>query len=105
MVALVENAREALADLCRKYQVSRLDLIGSATRQDFNPAPPPHGSDIDFVVEFADLSHDAANRYLGLMVDLEDLMGRPIDLVSYTGIRNPIFKEMVDRTRVCLYAA
>jgi predicted nucleotidyltransferase len=49
---------------------------------------------------------NAADRYLGLLVDLEDLFGgRKIDLVSYRAMRNPYFKQVVDRTRVLLYAA
>ncbi len=58
------------------------------------------------MVEFNDLTvQNAADRYLGLMIDLEDLFGRRIDLVSYPAIRNPYFKQVVDNTRVTLYAA
>ena len=102
MNAIVEQHREQLLALCRRYDIRRLDLIGSATRDDFDPVT----SDLDFVVEFENLTPDnAADRYLGLMIDLEDLFGRKIDLVSYPGIRNPYFKKVVDRTRVTLYAA
>lgn len=63
-------------------------------------------SDLDFIVEFNHFTvANAADRYLGLLVDLEDLFARKIDLVSYRAIRNPYFKEVVDRTRVQLYAA
>ena len=62
--------------------------------------------DLDFVVDFKDLTVDnAADRCLGLMIDLEDLFGRRVDLVSYPAIRNPYFKQVVDQTRVQLYAA
>lgn len=102
MNAIVEQPREQLLALCRKYEIRQLDLIGSATRDDFDPIT----SDLDFVVEFENFSPDnAADRYLGLMIDLEDLFGRKIDLVSYPAIRNPYFKKVVDRTRVTLYAA
>lgn len=102
MVAQIEQHRPELLALCRKYGVRRLDVFGSATRSDFDPGR----SDIDFVVEFNDFTvENAADRFLGLMVDLEDLFGRPIDLVSYRAIRNPYFKRVVDETRVPLYAA
>jgi predicted nucleotidyltransferase len=102
MVEVIEQCRSGLSDLCRKYDVRRLDLIGSAVRDDFDP----DRSDLDFVVEFNDFNVDnAADRYLGLMVDLEDLFSRPIDLVSYRAIRNPYFKQVVDQTRVPVYAA
>jgi uncharacterized protein len=102
MLALIEQHRPQLLDLCRKYGVKRFELFGSAARGDFDSAR----SDLDFVVEFNDFTvANAADRYLGLLVDLEDLFGRKIDLVSYPAIRNPLFKQVVDRTRVSLYAA
>jgi hypothetical protein len=57
-------------------------------------------------VEFKDFNlENAADRYLGLLIDLEDLFARKIDLVTYSSIRNPFFKQVVDQTRVRLYAA
>jgi predicted nucleotidyltransferase len=99
---LIEQHRSQLLELCHKYDVRRLDLFGSATRGDFDPI----NSDLDFIVEFNNFNVDnAADRYLGLLVDLEDLFGRRIDLVSYRAIRNPYFKQIVNDTRVTLYAA
>ena len=37
MVAVFENKREAIAALCRKYGVVRMDVFGSAVRDDFRP--------------------------------------------------------------------
>ena len=102
MIALIEQRRSDLLGLCRKHDVRRLDMFGSAAREDFDPIR----SDLDFVVEFNNFTIDNAfDRYFGLMVDLEDLFGRKIDLVSYPAIRNPYFKQVVDSTRVQLYAA
>lgn len=102
MTDLIERHRSQLLALCRKYDVRRLDVFGSALREDFDP----ERSDLDFAVEFNALTVDnAADRFLGLLVDLEDLFGRPVDLVSYRAIRNPYFKQIVDETRVPLYAA
>jgi uncharacterized protein len=102
MLHLIEPYRPAIAELCRKYRVSRLDLFGSATRPDFDPDK----SDLDFLVRFDDLNFsDASRRYFGLIEDLERLLGRKVDLVSDRAIRNPYFRQEVDRTRVTLYAA
>jgi predicted nucleotidyltransferase len=102
MLELIEQHRKEVDALCRKYGVARLEVFGSATNGSFDRSR----SDLDFVVEFSDLKlSDAADRYLGLLVDLEDLFGLKIDLVSYRAIRNPYFKQVVDQTRVPLYAA
>ena len=99
---LINQHRPRLLELCRKYDVRRMDVFGSAIRSDFDSGR----SDLDFIVEFNNFNVDnAADRYLGLMVDLEDLFGRKIDLVSYRAIRNPYFKQVVDKTRIKLYAA
>jgi hypothetical protein len=102
MSSLIEQHRDRLEVLCRRYDVRRLDIFGSAAGGAFDPAR----SDLDFAVEFNDFAVErAADRFLGLLVDLEDLFGRDVDLVSYRAIRNPVFKRIVDSTRVTLYAA
>ncbi len=102
MQSIVDQNRPELARLCERHRVKQLGLIGSALRTDFDAV----SSDLDFVVEFDHLTTvDAADRYFGLLADLEDLFQRRIDLVSYTAIRNPFFRQVVDRTRVTLYAA
>ena len=102
MLALTSSQSIQVGLLAEQYRVRRLDLFGSAVRDDFDE----HASDLDFVVEFEPLTPaDAADRYFGLLHGLEDLFGRPVDLVSYKSIRNPYFKAVVDRTRTPLYAA
>jgi predicted nucleotidyltransferase len=39
--------RDEIADFCRRNQVRRLDIFGSALREDFEP-----DSDVDVLVEF-----------------------------------------------------
>lgn len=102
MLELIEQRRPQLLELCRKYAVKRLELFGSAARGTFDPAR----SDLDFAVEFINFTvENAPDRFLGLLVDLEDLFGRRIDLVSYPAIRNTFFKQVIDQSRVSLYAA
>jgi hypothetical protein len=48
MVDLIAKHRQQLVELCRKYDVARLDVFGSAVRGDFDPAH----SDLDFLVDF-----------------------------------------------------
>ncbi|HEX4407998.1 MAG TPA: nucleotidyltransferase domain-containing protein [Xanthobacteraceae bacterium] len=102
MIADITQHREELAQLCRRFHVRRLDVFGSAARGDFDPTR----SDIDFLVEFAPMTPSAyADAYFELKEALERLFDRPIDLVTDAAIRNPYFRQGVERTRAPLYAA
>lgn len=102
MIAAIEAHRAELEALCRRHHVVRLELFGSAATlradQDVN--------DLDFLVEFeAQPAGGYADAYFGLPESLERLFGRPVDLVVDSAIRNPYFRESVDKTKALLYAA
>jgi predicted nucleotidyltransferase len=40
-----------------------------------------------------------------LLESLEQLFGRPVDLVVESAIKNPYFRQAIEPTRVLLYAA
>lgn len=102
MIAIVDQKRREMADLCRRFRVRRLELFGSAAGDRFNP----DRSDLDFLVEF-DHSNwvGAADRYFGLHESLEKLFNRPIDLVELPAIDNPYFLRGIETSRTLLYAA
>ena len=94
--------REALERLCRQFRVRRLELFGSAATGSFHPGE----SDVDFLVEFEPLSSGMlVDAYFGLLEGLEDLFGRPIDLVMASAIKNPYFQQSVNATKVLVFAA
>src|SRR5688572_156187 len=98
----VARHREALERLCRRFHVRRLELFGSAATGSFRPGE----SDVDFLVEFEQLPPgEYADAYFGLLFGLEDLLGRPIDLVAPEALKNPYFREAVDETKVLVFAA
>jgi predicted nucleotidyltransferase len=103
MIDEIALHREELRDLCRRYHVLRLDLTGSAARDDFDP----ERSDVDFLVEF-DRTHPEAmsfDTYFGLKESLERLLGRPVDLVESSAVRNPYLKAEFEQSRVALFEA
>jgi predicted nucleotidyltransferase len=102
MIAQIEQRRTEVEALCRRFQVRRLEVFGSAAAGDFRG----EASDLDFLVEFAPQAGPGyADRYFGLLESLEALFGRPVDLVVAGAIKNPYFRESVERTRAVLYAA
>jgi hypothetical protein len=102
MTPLLEPHRGDIEALCRRYHVRRLEVFGSAVRDDFDPAR----SDVDFLVEFEE-RHDVNffNAYFDLREDLITLLGRPVDLVMPSAIRNPVVKADIDAHRELFYAA
>lgn len=87
---------EQLREYCERYGVVRLDLFGSAARDDFNE----DRSDLDFLVTFEEPSKmDYADRYFGLLEDLQKLFNRKVDLIEEKAIRNPYFRRVVNRER------
>src|SRR5580700_1134984 len=102
MIELLPQHQEGITALCRQHGVHRLELFGSAAREDFDPAT----SDLDFFVEFlSDDWHGAADRWFGLQEGLEAIFQRKVDLVSVKAAKNPCFLESANRHRVLLYAA
>jgi len=98
--AMTLNRRDRIVDLlaarrddmARRFGVSRLSLFGSAARDELR-----NDSDIDVLVEFSGpASFDA---YFGLKDYLQDLTGRPVDLVTSRGLK-PRARAEVERELV-----
>jgi predicted nucleotidyltransferase len=103
MIDLIEKTLKELRELCVRYHVQRLELIGSAVTNNKFDAQK---SDIDFLVEFQPLKEgEYADTYFGLLEALESLFDRHIDLVMARAIKNPYFLESINRNRKVLYAA
>ena len=80
-------------EFCAHRGVSFLDLVGSTARDDFDPA----GSDIDVLVSFDGPA--TSERYFGVQFFLEDLLGRPVDLVTDKALR-PELRPFIEREAV-----
>jgi predicted nucleotidyltransferase len=103
MISLIQQTQPHIAILCRKYDVDRLYLFGSAATGTFDPAH----SDLDFVVSFRHRtpSGEYASRYLGLAEDLERLLKRSVDLITTEAIHNLYFRQELEASRQLIYAA
>ena len=101
MLPLIEAHRSEIAELCRRYQVQRLDVFGSAARgTDFDPAR----SDVDLLVRYLPEREPDLFRHFELRDALADRLGRPVDLVIETAVRNPFIRAGIERSRQPLYA-
>lgn len=97
---LIASRRQAIAQICRRYGVTRLDVFGSIATGEFGL----HSSDVDLIARFADArAPGIARRFFGLAEELERLLGRPVDLLSDEAFRNPYFAQEVAETRQTVY--
>jgi len=102
MISDIELPREELQALCRRFHVRRLDIFGSAARGDFDAKH----SDFDFIVEFdRSAPQHPFDSYFGLKEGLETLLGRKVDLVEPSAVRNPYLKASIDASRERLFEA
>lgn len=99
---LITDRRAAVAALCERTHAKRLDLFGSAVRDDFDD----RSSDLDFLVVFEELPPVRyAEAFFELKDGLQQLFSRPVDLVVERAIRNPYFKQRVSAERQPVYGA
>ena len=97
---LIELNLEKIYELCRKYKVKTLSVFGSILTDRFNDE-----SDVDFSATFYPEEDPfvSGENFMDLYIALEELMGRKIDLVDESIIRNPYFKEELEETKQLIY--
>jgi len=78
--------------LAVRYGVLRLALFGSTARGEATAA-----SDFDILVAFDGPA--TSGRYFGVQFYLEDLLGRPVDLVTEKALRTE-FRSRIEREAV-----
>jgi len=93
----VSKYKSDIEKVCRELSLARLDLIGSAARADFNEA-----SDVDVLVTFSG-NESLFDRYFALKERLEAIFEREVDLIEERAIKNPYFRESIQKDRVNLY--
>ncbi|HHI76345.1 MAG TPA: DNA polymerase subunit beta [Gammaproteobacteria bacterium] len=79
-------------ELARRFGVRDLALFGSSARDTAG-----EDSDIDILVAFDGPA--TSHRYFGVQFYLEDLLGRPVDLVSDKALR-PELRPYVEREAI-----
>lgn len=94
--------RQRLADLCQRFRVAKLELFGSRAKGTARP-----DSDVDLLVSF-EPGYTPGWELGGLLVELGDLMGRKVDLITRWTLEHepsPRFRANVLASTELLYAA
>ena len=94
---MVTFDRDVLAEICRRHDVRELRLFGSAARGEEGPE-----SDVDLLVDFG--SRKTFIELGALEEELEDLLGRPVDLLTEKAL-SPLLKDAILSQARVLYAS
>ena len=99
----IAKRKAEIAEIRTRHGVVRLEVFGSAARgTDFDPEK----SDADFAVEFERIEGlSLFGQYMGLLLALEEALGRPAGLLRPSAINRKWPKEEVERSRELVYAA
>ena len=85
---LLQTNRKKILQIAARHGARKVRVFGSVARGEAH-----RGSDIDFLVEMDEgrslLDHAA------LILDLERLLKRPVDVASERGLRPPVRKEVL----------
>ena len=103
MISLLTSRIETLRDICRKHNVMRLEVFGTAaTGQEFDDLR----SDVDFLVSFppgTELGPWLAT-YFNLRDDLQQALNKPVDLVMAEAATDLFFRRQLEQSRELIYA-
>jgi len=93
MQRIIEENKQKLIELCKKYDVQSMYVFGSASSEDFKES-----SDIDILIAFKkDISIERyTDNYFELHYKLEELFNRKVDLITENSLSNPYFIERVE---------
>lgn len=95
----LQKYQEKINELCRKYHVKTLHVFGSAVTDRFTDE-----SDIDMLVLFEPIPlGEYFSNYMGFKEELEALFHRAVDLAEDQAIKNPVFRNIVDREKKMIY--
>ena len=89
MPQLLHDKRDAIVQIAAQHGVTRVRIFGSFARDAATPT-----SDIDFLVDVGPVT--SAWFPAGLVLDLEGLLGRRVDIVTERALR-PELRESVLR--------
>lgn len=92
MVDQVKSKREQILQVARRHGVTRVRVFGSTARGDAGPQ-----SDVDLLVDVG--SEPTPWFPGGLVAELEELLGRPVQVVTERGLdgllRDRVLREAV----------
>jgi predicted nucleotidyltransferase len=95
----IELPSDRISEICKRYGVRELAVFGSAARGDLRPE-----SDVDILVDFEPDARIGLVKFASLSEELEGLVGRRVDLVTKTGLKQRVRSEVLAEAQL-VYSA
>ncbi len=92
--------QERIIGFCRRWRIRELSLFGSVLRDDFRP-----DSDVDVLVSFEPDMPWSLWDFIDMRDELCEMLGRDVDLLEKSALRNPFRRHEILTTRQVVYAA
>ena len=93
---MLDEIKQIVYELAAQYSAKRVYLFGSCARGDMTDS-----SDIDLRIDKGNIK---GFQLAGLLLDLEDSLGRPVDLIPTTSL-DQRFLDSIRDDEVLLYEA
>ncbi len=98
MTTLDKHIKE-IRRLCSHHKVKELYAFGSVLSDQFN-----QDSDIDLLVNFEPIDVSLyADNYFDFKFSLQNVLNRSVDLLEEKAIKNPYFRQSINRQRQLIY--
>jgi len=96
----IDIPKDKIEDFCKKWKISEFSIFGSALREDFSPK-----SDVDVLISFEPDIPWSLFDWVDMIEELQRILGREVDLVEKSGLRNPFRRREILNSRQVIYAA
>lgn len=99
----VDELREVLLRFCKKHPIAKLEVFGSVAE-----GTAKSGSDVDLMVTFKAGLEASLFDFLDLKLELEDLLGCPVDLLErplVESMKNPFKRRSILSCVLPVYAS
>jgi len=92
--------KDKIEDFCKKWKIAEFSIFGSALREDFSLK-----SDVDVLICFEPDIPWSLFDWIDMIEELQGILGREVDLVEKSGLRNPFRRREILNSRQVIYAA
>lgn len=107
MIYTLEQIKEIISPIARKYNLPAVYLFGSYSR-----GTADEDSDLDFLIDTTGTDLTTLVRLGALYMEIEETFQKPIDLITLSALTQPpqmpsdlSFRRQVFEERKCLYVA